>query len=92
MSGRFRTTPPTPVQTGRCHGEVLLLSAFNTLHSTSPGMIDAVTLCVPVESDDERAALQELAQELAEERDLHADVIVHHDHLIVRLARRHPLA
>jgi len=76
----------------RCHGEVLLLSAFDTLPSTSPGIIDAVTLCVPVESSGEAAALQELAQELAEEHDLRADVIVHHHHLIVRLARRQPMA
>ena len=88
MSGRFRTTPPTVVQTGRCHGEVLLLSAFSTLHSTSPGMIDAVTLSVPVEGNDEAAALQRLALELAEEYDMHADIAVDHGHLIVRVTRR----
>ena len=88
MSGRSRTTPPTPVQTGRCHGEVLLLSAFNTLHSTPPGIIDAVTLSVPVEGNDEAAALQRLALELAEEHDTHAEIAVSHNHLIVRLTRR----
>jgi len=88
MSGRFRTTPPTPVQTGRCHGEVLLLSAFDTLSSTSPGIIDAVTLCVPVESGDEAAALQKFALKLAEDYDMHADTTVNHDHLIVRLTRQ----
>jgi len=76
----------------RCHGSVLLLSAFDTLPSTSPEVIDAITLSLPVEGHSEAAALQELAQELAEEYDLHADVIVHHDHLIVRLARRQPMA
>jgi len=35
-------------------------------------MIDAMTLSVPVESDDEAAVLQELALELAEEYDMHA--------------------
>jgi hypothetical protein len=72
----------------RYHREVLLLSAFDTLPSTPPGTIRAITLSLPVEGHSEAAALQELAQELAEEYDLHADVIVHHDHLIVRLARR----
>jgi hypothetical protein len=76
----------------RCHGSVLLLSAFDTLPSTSPGTIGAITLSLPVEGIGEAAALQELAQELAEEHDLHADVSVHHDHLIVRLARRQPMA
>jgi len=76
----------------RCHGSVLLLSAFDALPSTSPGTIGAITLSLPVESSGEAAALQELAQELAEEHDLEADVIVHHDHLIVRLARRQPIA
>jgi hypothetical protein len=71
-----------------CHGEMLLLSAFDTLPSTSPEMIDAMTLSVPVQGYDEAAALQELALELAEEHDLHADVTVNHDHFIVRLARR----
>ena len=72
----------------RCHGSVLLLSAFDTLPSTSPGTIGAITLSLPVKGNGEAAALQELAQKLAEEHDLRADVIVHHDHLIVRLARR----
>ena len=76
----------------RYHGEVLLLSAFNTLPSTSPGTIGAITLSLPVRSNGEAAALQELAQELAEENDLRVDVIAHHDHLIVRLARRQPMA
>ena len=76
----------------RYHREVLLLSAFDTLPSTPPGTIRAITLSLPVEGHSEAAALQELAQELAEEYDLHADVIVHHDHLIVRLARRQPMA
>jgi len=71
-----------------CHAEVLLLSAFDTLPSTSPEMIDAVTLSVPVQGDDESAALQRLALELAEEHDLHADVTVNHGHLIVRLTRQ----
>ena len=86
MSGRFR--PPAVVQMRRCHGEVLLVSAFDTLPSTSPGMIDAVTLSVPVEGKDEAAALQKLALELAEECDMHADIAVNHDHLIVRLTRQ----
>ena len=88
MSGRFRTTPPVVVQVGRCHGEVLLLSAFDTLPSTPPGMIDAMTLSVPVEGNDEAAALQKLALELAEEYDMHADIAVSHDRLIVRLTRQ----
>ena len=86
MSGRVR--PPAAVQMSRCHGEVLLMSAFDTLTSTSPEMIDAVTLSVPVEGKDEAAALQKLALELAEEYDMHADTTVNHDHLIVRLARQ----
>ena len=75
----------------RCHGSVLLLSAFDTLPSTSPGTIGAITLSLPVESSGEAAALQKFAQELAEEHDLHANVTVQHDHLIVRLARRFPM-
>jgi len=71
----------------RCHGEVLLLSAFDTLPSTSPETINAMTLSVPVESDDEAAALQKFAQDLAEEHDLHADTAVNNDHLIVRVTR-----
>lgn len=86
MSGRFRT--PAVVQMNRCHGEVLLVSALDTLPSTSPGIIDAVTLSVPVEGNDEAAALQKLALELAEEYDMHADIVVNHDHLIVRLTRQ----
>jgi hypothetical protein len=71
----------------RYHGEVLLLSAFETLPSTFPETINAMTLSMPVESDDEAAALQEFARDLAEERDLHADIVVNHDHLIVRVTR-----
>ena len=88
MSGRSHTTPPTVVQTDRCHGEVLLLSAFDTLPSTSPRMIDAMTLSVPVESSGEAAALQKFALELAEEHDMHAEIAVSHNHLIVRLTRQ----
>jgi len=76
----------------RCHGSVLLLSASDTLPSTPPGTISAITLSLPVESSGETAALQELAQELADEHDLRVDVTVHNDHLIVRLARRQPMA
>jgi hypothetical protein len=76
----------------RCHASVLLLSAFDTLPSTSPGTIGAITLSLPVEGSGEAAALQELAQELAEKHDLRADVSVHDGHLIVRLARRQPMA
>jgi len=75
-------------QTSRCHGEVLLLSAFDTLPSTSPGMIDAITLSVPVEGNDGAASLQKLALELAEEYDVQAEIAVNHNHLVVRLTRR----
>jgi hypothetical protein len=88
MGGRSRTSPPAIVGVGHCDGEVLLLSAFDTLSSSSPGMIDAVTLSVPVERHDEAAALRELALKLAEERDMHADIAVNHGHLVVRLTRR----
>jgi hypothetical protein len=76
----------------RYHREVLLLSAFDTLPSTSPGTIRSITLSLPVEGDGEAAALQKFAQDLAEEHDLNANVTVQHDHLIVRLARRYPMA
>jgi hypothetical protein len=76
----------------RYDGEVLLLSAFDTLPSTSPRTIRAITLSLPVEGDREAAALEKFAQDLAEERDLNANVTVQHDHLIVRLARRYPMA
>jgi len=92
MGGRFRTTPPAVVQMGRCHGEVLLVSAFDTLPSTSPGTICAITLSLPAGGKGEAAALQKFAQDLAEERDMHADIAVNNDHLIVRLARRYPMA
>ena len=72
MKGRSHTTPPATTQVNRSRGEVLLVSAFDMLPSSSPGMIDAMTLSVPVESDDEAAVLQELALELAEEYDMHA--------------------
>jgi hypothetical protein len=91
MAKRYRPIPVVQdeaVQMSRCHGEVLLLSAFDTLPSTSPGMIKAVTLCVPVESSDEAAALQKFALELAEEYDMHADTTVNHDRLVVRLTRQ----
>jgi hypothetical protein len=51
-------------------------------------MIDAVTLSVPVEGNDEAAALQRLALELADDYGMHADTTVNHDHLVVRLTRR----
>lgn len=73
---------------GRCHGEMLLLSAFETLPSTSPEIIDAMTLSMPVEGNDEAAALRKLALELAEEYDMSADITVSDDHLIVRLTRQ----
>ena len=76
------------VQTGGSHGEVLLLSAFDTLPSTSPGMIDAITLSVPVEGNDGAASLQKLALELAEEYDVQAEIAVNHNHLVVRLTRQ----
>ena len=88
MKGRFRKTPPTVAQVNPGRAEVLLVSAFDTLPSTPPGMIDAVTLSVPVEGNDEAAALRRLALELAEEYDMHADTTVNHDHLIVRLTRQ----
>jgi hypothetical protein len=88
MSRRSGTTPPIAAQVGHCHEEVLLLSAFETLPSTSPGMIDAVTLSVPMEDNYEATALQKLALELAEKYDMHADIVVNHDHLIVRLTRQ----
>ena len=75
-------------QTSRRHGEVLLVSALDTLPLTSPELIDAMTLFVPVEGDDEATALQKLALELAEEHDMHAEIAVSHSHLIVRLTRR----
>ena len=76
------------VQIGRSHRQALLLSAFDTLASTSPGMIDAMTLSLPVEGIDEAAALQKLALELAEEHDISAEIAVSDNHLIVRLIRR----
>jgi len=88
MSGRFRKTPPAVAQVNRGRAEVLLASAFDTLSSTPPGMIDSVTLSVPVESNDEAASLQKLALELAEEYDMHAEIAVDHGHLIVRVTRR----
>ena len=88
MSGRFGTTLPALIRVGRCHAEVLLLSAFETLPSTSPEIIDAMTLSMPVESNDEAAALRKLALELAEEYDMYADITVSDDHLIVRLTRQ----
>ena len=88
MSGRFRTTPPAVAQVNRGRGEVLLVSAFDTLPSTPPGMIDAVTLSVPVEGNDEAAALQKFALELADNHGMHADTTVNHDHLVVRLTRQ----
>ena len=72
----------------RCHGEVLLLSAFDTLRSTCPQMIDAMTLSVPVESNDDAAALQRLALQLAEGQDTHAEIAVNQNHLVVRLTRQ----
>ena len=88
MKGRFRTTPPGATQVNRSRSEVLLVSAFDTLPSTPPGIIDAMTLSLPVEGIDEAAALQKLALELAEEHDVHAEIAVSHNHLIVRLIRR----
>jgi hypothetical protein len=88
MSGRFGTTPPAVVQVGRCRGEVLLLSAFETLPSTSPAIIDAMTLSMPVEGNDEAAALRKLALELAAEYDMYADITINDDHVIVRLTRQ----
>lgn len=75
-------------QTSRRHGEVLLISAFDALPSSSPELIDAMTLSVPVESNDEATALQRLALELAEEYDVQAEIAVNQNHLIVRLTRR----
>ena len=88
MNVRFRTRPPAATQVNRSRSEVLLVSAFDTLPSTPPGIIDAMTLSVPVESNDEAAALQKLALELAEEYDMHAEIAVDHGHLIVRVTRR----
>ena len=88
MNGRFRATPPATSEVNRSRSEVLLVSAFDTLPSTPPGIIDAMTLSVPVEGDDESAALQKLALELAEEYDMHAEIALDHGHLIVRVTRR----
>jgi hypothetical protein len=88
QDGRSWATPPAVVQIGRSHREALLLSAFETLPSTSPEIIDALTLSVPVGGDSEAAALQKLALELAEEYDMHTDTTVNDNHLIVRLTRQ----
>ena len=88
QDGRSWTPPPAVVQIGRPHREALLLSAFETLPSTSPEIIDALTLSVPVEGGDEAAALQKLGLELAEEYDMQADTTVNDNHLIVRLTRQ----
>jgi len=88
MKSRSRTTPPAATQVNRSRGEVLLVSAFDTLPSSSPRMIDAMTLSVPVEGHAEAAALRKLALELAEEYEMQADITVNHDHLVVRLTRR----
>ena len=88
MKGRFRTTPPGATQVNRDRAEVLLVSAFDTLSSTPPGMVDSVTLSVPVEGNDEAAALQKFALELADDYGMHADTTVNHDHLVVRLTRQ----
>ncbi len=74
----------------RSHEELLLLSAFDTLPTTSPEIVNSVTLSVPLHDRNELAALRELAFDLAEQHGLHADVTAHHDHLIVRFSRRCP--
>ena len=73
---------------GHPHREALLLSAFEMLPSTSPEIIDALTLSVPVEDGEEAATLKKLALELTEGRDMHADTTVKDNRLIVRLTRR----
>jgi hypothetical protein len=88
MNGRSRATPPAPSQLNRSRVEVLLVSAFATLPSTPPEMVDAVTLSMPVADNDEAAALWKLALELAGEYDVHADFAVSRGHLIVRVTRR----
>ena len=88
MNGRCRRRRSAVAQVNRDRGELLLVSAFDTLPSTPPGMIDAVTLSVPVKGSEEAAALQKLALELAEEHDMHAEIAVSHNHLIVRVTRR----
>jgi len=88
MSGRFRKMPPAVAPVNRGRAELLLVAAFDTLSSTPPGMIDAVTLSVPVEGNDEAAALQKFALELADNYGMHADTTVNHDHLVVRLTRQ----
>ena len=84
----IRVAHDEAVQIGRSHRQALLVSAFETLASTSPEIIDALTLSVSVEGGDEAAALQKLELELAEEYDMHADTTVNDNHLIVRLTRR----
>jgi hypothetical protein len=70
------------------HGEDLLLSAFETLRSTSPEMIGAMTLSMPVKSNDEAGALQKLALQLAVEYNMRPDIAANDGHLIVRLTRQ----
>ncbi|MGD0205693.1 MAG: hypothetical protein ABSB57_04565 [Dehalococcoidia bacterium] len=70
------------------HGEELLLSAFETLCSTSPEMIGAMTLSMPVKSNDEAGALQKLALQLAVEYNMRPDIAANDGHLIVRLTRQ----
>ena len=88
MNRRCRTRRSAVAQVNRNRGELLFVSAFDTLPSTPPAMIDAVTVSVPVKGSDEAAALQKLALELAEEHDMHAQIAVSHNHLIVRVTRR----
>jgi hypothetical protein len=76
----------------RSPGESLLLSAIGTLPTTSPEIVNAVTLSLPLHDGSELAALRKLALALAEEHGLHADVTVQDDRLVVRLARRRPTA
>jgi hypothetical protein len=65
----------------------LLLSAFETLRSTSPETVEAMTLSMPVGSNDEAATLQKLALQMAVEYDMYADITGNDDRLVVRLIR-----
>jgi hypothetical protein len=50
-----------------------------------------MTLSMPVGGNDEAAALQKLALQMAVEYDMYADIMGNDDHLVVRLIRE-PLA
>jgi hypothetical protein len=88
MNGRFHATPSATMGVNRSRSGALVVSAFDTLLSTPPEIIDAMTLSVPVKNNDEAAALQEFALELAEEYNMRAEMAVDHGHVVVRVTRR----